>query len=625
MSNKTINNFNLHNDNLADVQQQHFYEVRADPFQTISYSNKFCILNWQISYQTNYGERLAIVGNIQQLGNWKKEDALNLQWNNNNIWKGQAIINFSQLSNDKQILEYKYILIDEKNQKIQWEEGQNRFYYYNQIIAECQENQNILFKNSKYSNDQTILQNNNIKHHHCQQRMQPLVNKDQVSKCTDQMFIYDVWNKKSIIFRIKDMNQQDQGFIEQILDRDNMVQNLDSYQHQVQKTQLLKAQSQNSKNLIKESSSSPYFHSASIKIEDDSEKNLLQNQESNSFIQIQSQNKKLYYITGNHKELGNLRNPQKMNYIPEKQIWELQIYVDRNTEYIRYFYIQKEGNNQLEWEKGSGRFIYMQPLINEQSFDASAIGSCKQSSIYSSHSLSDIDFEDLKTEFLTQSQNRTNNYNSITNKPITESIQNTEVSCQSQNKINKRLQGKIKVNTLNKGIFLCEDNEISLDFSLSFDNISDYLYIGPYISNNISDIKQLKQFGIDTVLSLQTDDDMQRRSVDKNYLKEQYKKNGIEYYNIPIKDKSFQDFYHKGLRAVEKLNTLLKNQKRTVYLHCTGGISRAPQTAILYLSLYKNYSLKNATKFVCNKREAAFPDEQLMHQVYNNIFENNQG
>lgn len=57
-------------------------------------------------------------------------------------------------------------------------------------------------------------------------------------------------------------------------------------------------------------------------------------------------------------------------------------------------------------------------------------------------------------------------------------------------------------------------------------------------------------------------------------------------------------------------------------MHCTGGISRAPQTAILYLALYKNYPLKKAIKYVCNKRESAFPDEELLHQVYNRIIEN---
>ncbi|EAS05131.1 starch-binding domain protein (macronuclear) [Tetrahymena thermophila SB210] len=628
MSNQNINKIHLHNDIAANHQQQHLYGARADPIQRLSSTNQLCIVNWQISYQTNYGERLAIVGNIHELGNWKKEEALNLQWNNNNIWNGQIIINLNGSSNVQKILEYKYILIDEKNQKVQWEEGQNRFYYYSQILAESQEKENILFRNSKIFDDQFNQCNNILRYQHPQQRLQSQLNTEQSKKCTNQIFIYDVWNKKSIIFRIKDMICQNYEIDNQNIETGNKEQNLESHQNLIQNPQSLENQYQYSRNLIQECSSSPYFDSSSAKIQEEQGEKNLENQEINNLIHKQNKNKKIYYITGNHKELGNLRNPQKMNYIPENQSWELQIFVDRSTEYIRYFYIQKEGNNQLEWEKGSGRFIYMQPLNDEQNFNASAIGSCKQSSIQSSHSLSEIDFEDLKTELLIQSQNRTINSNSINHKLMIESIQNNQDNkrnFQSKNSINKRLQGKIQVNTLNKGVFLCENNEVQLDFSLSFDSIFEYLYLGPYISNNISDIRQLKKFGIDTVLSLQTDDDMQRRSVDIKLLKEQYKKSGIEYYNIPIKDKSFQDFYHKGLSAVEKLNTLLKNQKRIVYLHCTGGISRAPQTAILYLSLYKNYSLKNAIKYVCSKREAAFPDEQLMHLVYNNVFENSQG
>lgn len=59
-------------------------------------------------------------------------------------------------------------------------------------------------------------------------------------------------------------------------------------------------------------------------------------------------------------------------------------------------------------------------------------------------------------------------------------------------------------------------------------------------------------------------------------MKNLYRKYGLEYYNIPIKDKSLKDFYLKGNRAVDKLYHLIKNPKRIVYMHCTGGISRAP-------------------------------------------------
>lgn len=52
---------------------------------------------------------------------------------------------------------------------------------------------------------------------------------------------------------------------------------------------------------------------------------------------------------------------------------------------------------------------------------------------------------------------------------------------------------------------------------------------------------------------------MSRRQVDKTQLKELYRKNGIEYYNVPIKDKSYKEFYLKSPEAVEKLYNLLKN------------------------------------------------------------------
>ena len=45
-------------------------------------------INFQIKYDTKFGEDLAIIGSIKELGNWQIDKALKMGWNNLNIWKG---------------------------------------------------------------------------------------------------------------------------------------------------------------------------------------------------------------------------------------------------------------------------------------------------------------------------------------------------------------------------------------------------------------------------------------------------------------------------------------------------------------------------------------------------------
>lgn len=46
-----------------------------------------------------------------------------------------------------------------------------------------------------------------------------------------------------------------------------------------------------------------------------------------------------------------------------------------------------------------------------------------------------------------------------------------------------------------------------------------------------------------------------------------------------------------------------------MYVHCTAGIGRAPQTVILYLCLYKKYSLDEALDLIKKKRYIANPNK----------------
>ena len=83
---------------------------------------------FQIKYDTKLGEDLAVIGSINELGNWKPCNALKMGWNEGNIWKTELFIT------DKIILdfEYKFILICGGSVK-RWEEGFNRKFNFSEI------------------------------------------------------------------------------------------------------------------------------------------------------------------------------------------------------------------------------------------------------------------------------------------------------------------------------------------------------------------------------------------------------------------------------------------------------------------------------------------------------------
>ena len=83
---------------------------------------------FQMKYNTQMGEDLAVIGSINELGCWNQGRALRMNWNDGNIWKGSLIFN------DKNIFdfEYKFIFISKGCVK-QWEDGYNRKFILSQI------------------------------------------------------------------------------------------------------------------------------------------------------------------------------------------------------------------------------------------------------------------------------------------------------------------------------------------------------------------------------------------------------------------------------------------------------------------------------------------------------------
>ena len=109
------------------------YNIQQKNIHKLKYINDFNLFEidkiiFQIKYDTKMGEDLAIIGSINELGNWKPHNALKMGWNEGNIWKTELYINNNTILD----FEYKFILLCGDSVK-RWEEGYNRKFIFSEI------------------------------------------------------------------------------------------------------------------------------------------------------------------------------------------------------------------------------------------------------------------------------------------------------------------------------------------------------------------------------------------------------------------------------------------------------------------------------------------------------------
>jgi protein tyrosine/serine phosphatase len=159
--------------------------------------------------------------------------------------------------------------------------------------------------------------------------------------------------------------------------------------------------------------------------------------------------------------------------------------------------------------------------------------------------------------------------------------------------------------------------DVNFVSELKFNKIGDYnIYIGPYPQNE-DDIALLSKADITAVLNVQTDLDMTHRQINWPANLNAYKKHEIEIVRYPIRDFDPVDLRMKLQGAAEKLKELL-NSNKTVYVHCTAGMSRAAATVISYLVLFDIYSLDEAYEYVKFFRNIICPNMNVLSKVINN-------
>ena len=111
-------------------------------------NNKIEKIVFEMKYQTQMGQELGILGNLNELGNWNQDNALRMQWTDGNIW-------IKEIEGNNDNIEYKFIFI--VNNKVQrWEDGGNR-------ILNLKEIKEKIKNEKKFElNQQTYEFNNNI-------------------------------------------------------------------------------------------------------------------------------------------------------------------------------------------------------------------------------------------------------------------------------------------------------------------------------------------------------------------------------------------------------------------------------------------------------------------------------
>ena len=156
--------------------------------------------------------------------------------------------------------------------------------------------------------------------------------------------------------------------------------------------------------------------------------------------------------------------------------------------------------------------------------------------------------------------------------------------------------------------------DVNFVANLVFNRMGDKkIYIGPYPQSE-EDFKIISKSGIDSILNVQSDKDLIFRQINHQLQLKQAKNLGITINRYPIEDFNQEDLLEKLKGAGDLLNKLIQ-QGKTVYVHCTAGMSRAAATVIIYLVLYENYTVEDATNFCKKHRPVICPNYGVINRI----------
>ncbi len=139
--------------------------------------------------------------------------------------------------------------------------------------------------------------------------------------------------------------------------------------------------------------------------------------------------------------------------------------------------------------------------------------------------------------------------------------------------------------------------------AFQFDQVADGLYVGP-CPHSPERIKALCQAGIDGLVCVQTDGDLDDLGMTWPVMWRFLMAQGLACFRRPIND--FDDKALKvGLTEAVDGVADLRNAGRNVYVHCTAGVNRSPTVAIGYLVRHCGMDLESAWQQVTTRRSCA--------------------
>jgi protein-tyrosine phosphatase len=130
--------------------------------------------------------------------------------------------------------------------------------------------------------------------------------------------------------------------------------------------------------------------------------------------------------------------------------------------------------------------------------------------------------------------------------------------------------------------------------------LPDRLWVGSYVTPD--HVKELKLMGITTVLSMQTDEEIEHLGIAVRKLVRAYRDAGIAFCRTPARDFDEEALLANLPACVSELENLLQERWSRVYLHCTAGINRSPTAAAAFLVKARGLSAGEACQYVAERR-----------------------
>ncbi len=129
------------------------------------------------------------------------------------------------------------------------------------------------------------------------------------------------------------------------------------------------------------------------------------------------------------------------------------------------------------------------------------------------------------------------------------------------------------------------------------------LWVGGYVREE--EVPELKQIGITTVISMQTDEDLRYYGISLPALARAYANAGIEFQRQPVPDFDREALARDLPDAVGRVEAVLAEPRIRLYLHCSAGVNRSATTAAGYLIRSRGIPAHEACAFLTSRRNCS--------------------